>query len=188
LGGYLPHHLEPIIVTAGKRKVGSFRIIREGTDAIEKAKGLGGCVFVTNHLKADTKKRVDARDIIAGYRDKKRVEEAFRNVKSFIKFQPVYVRKDVHVRAHYTICVLAYLLDITITNKLRKNKIDEITSVQRVYQVMSKCSAGEINVRATEHRGKKIATPTNLQKRLLELFGCEYLVEEEYVKSIGLEL
>jgi len=119
-------------------------------------------VFVTNHLKADTKERVDARDIIAGYRDKKRVEEAFRNVKSFIKFQPVYVRKDVHVRAHYTICVLAYLLDITITNK--------------------------INVRATEHRGKKIATPTDLQKRLLELFGCEYLVEEEYVKSIGLEL
>ncbi len=122
----------------------------------------GVCVFVTNHLKADTKERVDARDIIAGYRDKKRVEEAFRNVKSFIKFQPVYVRKDVHVRAHYTICVLAYLLDITITNK--------------------------INVRATEHRGKKIATPTDLQKRLLELFGCEYLVEEEYVKSIGLEL
>ena len=71
---------------------------------------------------------------------------------------------------------------------MRKNKIDEVTSVQKVYQVMSKCSVGEISVRGTKHQGKKIATPTDLQKRLLELFGCEYLVEEEYVKSIGLEL
>lgn len=189
VGSYLPYHLESIIVTTGKRKVKSFRVIREETDAIEKAKRLDGvCVFVTNHLKADTKERMDARDIIAGYRDKNRVEEAFRNVKSFIKFQPVYLRKEVHVRAHYTICILSYLLDITITNELRKNKIAGVTSVQKLYQVMNKCSVGEISIRSTKHRGRKIATPTDLQKKLLELLRCDYLVGEEYVKSIGLEL
>ena len=45
------------------------------------------------------------------------VEEAFRELKSFLKFKPSFVYTDKHVRAHYTICILGYLLDVTIINK-----------------------------------------------------------------------
>jgi len=55
-------------------------------------------------------------DLICAYRDKNQIEQAFKEVKSFIKIQPFNVWTPKHVRAHYTICILSYLLDITITN------------------------------------------------------------------------
>jgi len=191
---YLDYHLEPIQLKIVKRKkpVKSFRIVyRKKDKVIKRAEKLDGlCMIVTNHLQEEhnkgEKKRFDAERVISSYRDKYRVEEAFKMVKSFIKFQPVYVYKDEHVRAHYTICSLAYLLDMTITNMLRKSRIDEVSSVEKAYKILGKCRIGEIKVKNSRHGGKKITTPTNLQKKLLDALGCRHLISGEYLKSIGI--
>ena len=60
--------------------------------------------------------RLKPEELISAYRDKNRIEEAFRDVKSFIKFQPTFVYTDDHVRAHYTICILSYLMDMKGTD------------------------------------------------------------------------
>jgi len=50
-----------------------------------------------------------APDAINPYREKVVIESAFRDIKSFVEIAPVYVWTEEHVKAHFTICVLAYL-------------------------------------------------------------------------------
>jgi transposase len=87
--------------------------------------------------------RLNPEELICAYRDKDKIEEAFREVKSFIKFQPTFVYTDDHVRAHYTICILSYLLDLTITNRLRQKPIEGIGSVEKVHRILRRCEVGK---------------------------------------------
>ena len=45
------------------------------------------------------------------YRDKTKIEDVFKNVKSFLKIRPFFVNTQAHVKAVYTICILAYFLN-----------------------------------------------------------------------------
>ena len=74
-------------------------------------------------------------DMIGAYRDKNQIEQAFKDVKSFVKIQPFNVWTPKHVRVHYTICVLSYLLDTTIANHLKEVDIG-VRSPQKVYEVL----------------------------------------------------
>jgi len=113
----------------------SFNLIYErNNEAIKKAMLADGIWMLVTNI-TDTLKsqedRLKPEELIKAYRDKNRIEEAFRDVKSFIKFQPTFVYTDDHVRAHYTICILSYLLDVTVTNRLRQEPIEEIGSVDK---------------------------------------------------------
>lgn len=178
---YLPFKLKPV-----KGTVKTFHIVRDeekGGKAVRNAEILDGlCVFVTNHLDPE---EFTAEQVIASYRDKNRVEEAFKDVKSFIKFQPVFVYLPVHVRAHYTICVLSYLLDMTITNKLREHGIDGVTSVRKAYRILGKSRIGRIKVKRFDV--KRLSAPTPLGKEILKLLDCEYLITKKHLRPIRIE-
>jgi transposase len=110
--------------------ISSFNLTYEkNVEAIKKAMLTDGIWMLVTNI-TDTiepeEYRLKPEELICAYRDKNRIEEAFRDVKSFIKFQPTFVYTDDHVRAHYTICILSYLLDITVTNRLRQKPIEGI--------------------------------------------------------------
>ena len=107
-------------------------------------------------------------------------------MKSFLKFKPTFVYSKEHVRAHYTICILSYLLDITVTNKLREQPIEGIGSVRKVHKTLKRSEIGKISVNGTKYSGKKLIPTTEEQKSILELFNCGYLVEGSYLRSIGI--
>jgi transposase len=116
---------------------------------------------------------------------KNRIEEAFRDVKSFLKFQPTFVYTDDHVRAHYTICILSYLLDVTVTNRLRQKPIEGVGSVDKVHRILGRCEAGKLGVKGYDCSGLKLMPITDEQKSVLTLFDCNYIVKKEFLKSIG---
>ena len=192
---HIKYDLKKIDVKTDKGGVvKSFRIEHsENEKVIKKAEKLDGvCTFITNHLKKEQEnkpenKKFDPVRIIKAYRDKNKVEEAFKEVKSFIKFQPSNVRTDKHVKAHYTICVLSYLLDLTVTKKLREYKIDEISSVRKVYQILKRGKIGEIKLKGTRSAPKKMITLQPIEKKILNIFGCEHLVEKKHLKSRGID-
>jgi transposase len=124
-------------------------------------------------------------ELAYAYRDKNKIEEAFREVKSFIKFQPTFVYTDDHVRAHYTICILSYLLDLTITNRLRQKPIEGIGSVEKVLRILRGCEVGKLSVKGSDCTGLKLMPLTDEQKNVLKLFDCNYIVRGEFLKSIG---
>ena len=44
------------------------------------------------------------------YRLKNRIEESFKIISDFVEIEPFYVYKPEHVKAHFKICVLSYLV------------------------------------------------------------------------------
>jgi len=61
--------------------------------------------------------------IIKAYKNLSEVEDAFREIKDFIRLRPIYHYKDRRVKAHVFICVLAYLLEKVLANLLEDEKI-----------------------------------------------------------------
>ncbi len=189
---FIRYNLVPIevdvMLSKGIKKVKSFRIKYEiKEDRFSYAQKLDGCcVFTTNHTEKKGKKFLfPADEIIQAYRDKNRIEEAFKNLKSFIKFQPIYLFKPVHVRAHYTICVLSYLLNITVVNKLREQKELEVRSASMAYKILETCHIGQIDVNGSGKKsGKKLNPPTPLQKQLLKILGCEDVISPKYLQRV----
>jgi transposase len=117
--------LHPIVVkkrlkNGAVKTVESFRIqVKKKADIIVADKLLDGvCVFITNHTKRQGKGfKVSPRKVIRAYRDKTKIEDVFKNVKSFLKIRPFFVNTEKHVKAVYTICILAYFLNKYLANK-----------------------------------------------------------------------
>jgi len=171
--------------------ISSFNLTYEkNVEAIKKAMLVDGIwMLVTNITQTleSEEDRLQPEELISAYRDKNRIEEAFRDVKSFIKFQPTFVYTDDHVRAHYTICILSYLLDVTVTNRLRQKPIEGIGSVDKVHKILRGCEVGKLSVKISDCTGLKLMPLTDGQKSVLKLFDCDYLVRRDFLKSIGVK-
>jgi len=117
--------LHPIVVkkrlkTGTVKSVNSFRVqVKKKADIIVADKLLDGvCVFITNHKERQGRGfKVTPRKVIHAYRDKTKIEDVFKNVKSFLKIRPFFVNTEKHVKAVYTICILAYFLNKFLANQ-----------------------------------------------------------------------
>ena len=189
---FVDYDLEPRIIKADGKEINSFSIVPKETDgnreAIKKAERTDGLwTIVTNTpSKGDNENGFTEDDLIRAYRDKNQIEQAFKDVKSFIKIQPFNVWTPKHVRAHYTICVLSYLLDITIANRLKEVDIG-VRSTQKVYEVLKEGIIGKITVESTGDEFLKLMSPQSQQKAILELFKSENVVRRGYLKSMGIK-
>jgi len=77
----------------------------------------GICMLLTNSSKLEPK------EVALGYRTLSEVEHAFKEIKNFLKIRPIYHYKDLRVRAHVFICVLAYLIEKFIEKKLNQAQL-----------------------------------------------------------------
>lgn len=100
--------------------------IQQKSDQIVLAERLDGlCAFVSNHIDRNDQSFVfSGQQIICAYRDKTKIEDAFKHIKSFLKIRPFYVYREAHVRAVYSICVLAYFLNKDLAE--RRKEIDGV--------------------------------------------------------------
>jgi len=189
---FVDYDLVPKVIKAEWKEINSFCIVSKETDenreAIKKIERTDGLwTIVTNTpSKVDDENGFAEDDLIRVYRDKNQIEQAFKDVKSFVKIQPFNVWTPKHVRAHYTICVLSYLLDITIANRLKEVDIG-VRSTQKVYEVLKDGIIGKITVECTGDEFLKLMSPQSQQKAILELFQCENVVRRGYLKSMGIK-
>ena len=117
--------LHPLVVmkrlkNGTEKSVKSFRVqVKKKTDIIVADKLLDGvCVFITNHIEKQGRGfKVSPNKVIQAYRDKTKIEDVFKNVKSFLKIRPFFVNTEKHVKAVYTICILAYFLNKCLANQ-----------------------------------------------------------------------
>lgn len=64
--------------------------------------------------------KVKPQTIIKAYCDKTKIEDVFKNVKSFLNIRPLFVNTEAHVKAVYTICILAYFINRYLANKRKE--------------------------------------------------------------------
>ena len=102
------------------KSVESFRVqVNKKADIIVADKLLDGvCVFITNHIERQGRGfKISPSKVIGAYRNKTKIEDVFKNVKSFLKIRPFFVNTEKHVKAVYTICILAYFLNKFLANQ-----------------------------------------------------------------------
>lgn len=121
------------------------------------------------------------------YREKVIIEDAFRDIKSFLEVAPVYVWLEKHVKAHYTICVLAYLINRTITNMLKKNDGDlssDIKTHMSVYKELSCGSIDEVYIKNLDQSTYCLTELTKKQKEIMRRLKSGQLSKvEDLLKS-----
>jgi transposase len=131
----------------------------------------GFWLLVTNHVEKNGDRFIqDTQAVVRPYREKVVIESSFRDIKSFLEISPVHVWKPEHVRAHYTICVLAHLIDRTLALRLHKspgNDTADIVSHERLYEELSECRLNHIR----PPQGQSIYTLTEPKTKHGELLG-----------------
>ena len=106
-----------------EKSIESFRVqVNKKSDIIAADKLLDGvCVFITNHIERQGRGfKINPSKVIRAYRDKTKIEDVFKNVKSFLKIRPFFVNTEKHVKAVYTICILAYFLNKFLANQRKR--------------------------------------------------------------------
>ncbi len=142
-------------------KDGMFRFVKR-LDVIEKEQKLAGLQI----LKTNAKELSDS-EIALGYRTLFKVENAFNQIKCFLKIRPIRHFTDLRVKAHVFICVIAYLLEQLIDQKLdaRGKEISAATALEKL---------SPIKVVTNELMGqtiRKVIPLTKEQKEILNAIG-----------------
>ena len=149
----------------------------------------GFWLLVTNHTDDEHDRgRWTAQDLIPPYQEKTIIEAAFRDIKSFIDIRPVYVWTEDHVKAHYTLCVLAYLINRTLTLRLHTTPGGDLTkhivSHERLYHELSACQIDCIEVKNVQRSTYNMTRPNRLQQELLERIELPHLLHQKVFGSV----
>ena len=172
------------ITVQGKLKNGtnkhiqSFKVkIVMKSDVIKAEKLLDGvCVFVTNHTEKQGRGfRVRPQTIINAYRDKTKIEDVFKNVKSFLKLRPFFVNTDAHVEAVYTICILAYFINKYLSNQRKAIGEKEYLNSKELYAPFKDIDIATLEDRNTGHAIKTAVELPPDTKSLLERIGMSHV-------------
>ena len=147
----------------------------------------GFWLLVTNHTEKIGKSfKVSSESAIAPYREKVVIESAFRDIKSFAEISPVHVWKEIHVKAHFTICVLSHLINRTLTLRLHENTgtlTENIVAHERLYSELSGCMIDRIRIESADLSTYKKSLPTEKQKELLERIGKKDILALDTIKN-----
>lgn len=161
------------------RIVRSFQIkpeIRE--KEVKKATNLFGLSCFVTEL---NKEELNTDKVIAAYRSKYLIEQSFMVIKNMIKLRPVYLTISERVQAHVTVCILSYLLLMTMDNILKNSELD--LSVSDALAELSDCKANTIEIKNQDKLIRNITEPTFIQKKLVETFGCKKVLRKSFYKK-----
>ena len=134
--------------------------------------------FISNLAQTE----ISPREIITWYRRKNKVEEAFHEIKSHLELRPVHLTRAKRVKAHVTICTLAYFLYNDMERRLKENYSK--LSPENALEVLGRCLLTSIGVEGTNQRVLKITEFDNEQKQLMQALECEYASQPKWYKTV----
>jgi transposase len=160
------------------KHINSFKVeIKRKADVIKADKLLDGvCVFITNHIEKQGRGfKVRPQTIINAYRDKTKIEDVFKNVKSFLKLRPFFVNTDVHVEAVYTVCILAYFINKYLSNQRKAMGEKDYLNSRELYAPFKDIDIATLEDSNTGQRIRKaVKLPPDTQN-LLEKIGMAHV-------------
>jgi len=163
------------------KAIKSFKVEIKMKDDIIKADKLldGVCVFLTNHIEKQGRGfKVKPQAIIKAYRDKTKIEDVFKNVKSFLKLRPFFVNTDAHVKAVYTICILAYFVNKYLSNQRKAIGEKDFLNSKELYAPFKDIDIATLEDSNTGQTIKKAVKLPPSTKRLLDKIGMSRVALE----------
>ena len=165
-----------------ERIVNTYQVtINKRNAKIRESKLLDGvCVFITNHVETYTntsKCKIPPERIIDSYRKKTQIEDVFKHIKSFLKIRPFFVNTDEHVRAVYTICILAYFLNKFFAERRRSIEQKDYLNSYKLYRPFERCQIVTMKDRLSGAMKKDIIPLMDHQQRILKDSGLSDLIK-----------
>mgnify|MGYP001558558748 CR=1 FL=1 len=151
----------------------SYKIIKK---AVADAAKLDGVYCLMTNLKT-----VSPKELIDAYRNRMEIERSFHQLKSFCEIRPIYHHNEDRIKAHVTVCVLAYLLNNTVKHLVREKKDFEELTAQSIYNYLKSCKLVELST--SQEQRLKLTTPTNEQVQLTKILADKSLLEEEHIQQ-----
>lgn len=163
-----------------ERQVNTYRINHELNlkEKFEEERLNGLTCFISNI----PQESCSAEKTIDYYRRKNKVEEAFREIKSYINLRPIHLSRTARVKAHVSLCMLSYFLLNDMEIQL-KNKNVEL-SPKSVLKELAKCQVDHIKITSTNQTNFQITVPTQEQIQLLKVFDGDVLIKKAHVKQV----
>lgn len=177
--------LKPLVITTqsvigNQRKVNSFSIAYTINEAeLEKQKYLDGIVCFMTNEPAGT---LSSEQVIGHYRRKNKIEEAFREIKSYLHIRPFHLTRQKRIKAHVSICVLGYLLLNALEEKLKL--LEAPPSGPSALKIFGRCLLNRIGPKGSDSYVESITSITDEQAELLQGLGLEHLVGKKYLNQI----
>jgi len=131
-------------------------------------------------LKSNLPQEVSPEFLVSSYRQRRKVENAFHYLKGFVEIRPFYHHKEERVKAHISICILAYLLQITVEYLLKK--AGHHISFQEFISKLVTSRAVEVEIKNLKE--KEIRTPniTKEIEKLVQAVNPELFTQTEIEK------
>ena len=175
--------IDPIEINVAKkdgttRTVHSFQI-SAGVDTAKETevrKLDGMTCFITNEA------AFSQGQVIQKYREKNKIEEAFREMKSQLALRPIHLTRPERVKAHVSICILSYLLMNTMEMMLRN--ASESTSSTTVLRQLQSCQLNEVGLKNSSNRSITMTEMTEQQKQMIKQLKCENYLKPKVLKQI----
>ena len=161
------------LIAKGKGFHISYKVVKK---AIREAARLDGVYVIMTNVK-----NAHPKHLITAYRNRMELERSFNQLKNFVEIRPIYHHTEERIKAHVTICILAYLLNNTIMHLVRQKKDFEELTAQAVYNYLRSCKLVELNA-AGEQR-LKLTTPTNDQVKLTAILADRALLDEDKLQG-----
>lgn len=190
LKGFISVSLKEINITNSNEKDNDKKVVSyQGViDPINDGKRIevekldGFWLLVTNHFEREGLEfKLSSAKAIKPYRDKVIIESSFRDIKSFIQVSPFYVWKEKHVKAHFTICVIAHLINRLITMKLHKyggNITKNIITHEKLYEVFSDYTVNKIQIKNMNISEYKLTQIDKTAEELLERLNLKKILKK----------
>jgi len=96
------------------------------------------------------------------------IEDVFKNVKSFLKLRPFFVNTEAHVRAVYTICILAYFINRYLAKKRKSIGEKNFLNSKELYAPFKDIDIATLEDSNTGKTVKKVVSLPGDTNRLLE--------------------
>ncbi len=116
--------------------------------------------------------------IIKAYRDKTKIEDVFKNVKSFLKLRPFFVNTDARVKAVYTICILAYFINRYLSNQRKAIGEKDFLNSKELYAPFKDIDIATLEDSNTGQTIKKAVKLPPSTERLLDKIGMSRVALE----------
>lgn len=189
LRSYYKIKIKSLLLNDGK--VQSYYIeLKKKSKKIEKISLTDGLFMLVTNLKekgVDKNFKYTKEDLLILYRMKDRVEKAFQNIKSFVKIEPVRHKMEHKIISHVDVCLISYLINITIYNKLKEDEKMHFGWNESIYRELAKCKIGVVRYNTKNGLKYNLNELTKLQEKILKQLNCEHLVERGYLEKMNIK-
>jgi len=120
--------------------------------------------------------------VIRKYRDKNKIEEAFREMKSQLALRPIHLTRPERVKAHVSVCILSYLLMNTMDMMLKGS--GDKTSPEEVLKQVRSCQLSQIGDEHSSNTSIAMTKITEQQKQWTRIIPCEQFLKAKEIKQL----